>query len=84
MGVSKNKTKFAQIFAKSREINLLSAARFFLFGSRDIWFVVGLPVFLQAAQKIRQCGTERSDRPTMGIYLGHYPGRYRLGLDARL
>ena len=48
MGVSKSKPKFVQIFAKSREINLLSAARFFLFGSRDVWFVVGLPVFLQA------------------------------------
>ncbi|MDX1697036.1 MAG: MFS transporter, partial [Thiohalobacterales bacterium] len=34
--------------SKSREINLLSTARFFLFGSRDIWFVVGLPVFLSS------------------------------------
>jgi hypothetical protein len=35
-----------ELFAKSRAINLMAAARFFLFGSRDIWFVVGLPVFL--------------------------------------
>ena len=27
-------------------VNVLSAARFFLFGARDVWFVVGLPVFL--------------------------------------
>ena len=36
----KVKIKFSQILSKSREINLLSAARMFLFGSRDIWFVV--------------------------------------------
>jgi predicted MFS family arabinose efflux permease len=49
MGKSKAKAKFTQIFSKSREINWLSAARFFLFGSRDVWFVVGLPVFLASA-----------------------------------
>ena len=46
MGKIKAKVKFKQLFAKSPEINILSAARFFLFGSRDVWFVVGLPVFL--------------------------------------
>ncbi len=47
LGKSKKKVKFTQLFSKSREINVLSLARFFLFGSRDIWFVVGLPVFLK-------------------------------------
>ena len=37
---------FRELFAKTRAINLLAAARIFLFGSRDVWFVVGLPVFL--------------------------------------
>lgn len=46
LGVAKTKPKFAQVFSKSPAINWLSAARFFLFGSRDVWFVVGLPVFL--------------------------------------
>ena len=46
MGKLKTKVKFSQLFSKSPEINLLSAARFFLFGGRDVWFVVGLPVFL--------------------------------------
>ena len=46
MGKTREKVKFSKLFAKSREINLLSAARFFLFGSRDVWFVVGLPIFL--------------------------------------
>ena len=42
------KPKFTETLSKSRDINLLSAARFFLFGSRYIWFVVALPVFLQS------------------------------------
>ena len=46
MGKSKRKVKLTQLFSKSREINWLSSARFFLFASRDVWFVVALPVFL--------------------------------------
>lgn len=49
MGRAKNKVKFSRILAKNRNINILSAARLFLFGSRDVWFVVGLPVFLAAS-----------------------------------
>ncbi|KUJ71464.1 organoarsenical effux MFS transporter ArsJ [Thiomicrospira sp. WB1] len=48
MGRAKTKPKFQAMFAKSAAINWLSAARFFLFGARDVWFVVALPVFLQA------------------------------------
>ncbi|MGC9387274.1 MAG: organoarsenical effux MFS transporter ArsJ [Hydrogenovibrio sp.] len=47
LGRAKNKPKFAEMFSKSPAINWLSAARFFLFGARDVWFVVALPVFLQ-------------------------------------
>ncbi|MGE0684680.1 MAG: organoarsenical effux MFS transporter ArsJ, partial [Candidatus Binatia bacterium] len=46
LGKAKASESFRELFAKSRAINLMAAARFFLFGSRDIWFVVGLPVFL--------------------------------------
>ena len=46
MGKAKTKVKFTKILSKSRAINLLSAARFFLFGARDVWFVVGVPIFL--------------------------------------
>jgi predicted MFS family arabinose efflux permease len=46
VGKMKSKPKFTEVFSKRAEINWLSAARFFLFGSRDVWFVVGLPVFL--------------------------------------
>ncbi|MBI4933110.1 MAG: organoarsenical effux MFS transporter ArsJ [Actinobacteria bacterium] len=46
IGRSKKKAPLRSILSKSSAINRLSAARFFLFGSRDIWFVVALPVFL--------------------------------------
>jgi len=46
IGKAKVKPKLTSILSKSTAINRLSAARFFLFGSRDIWFVVALPVFL--------------------------------------
>ncbi|MCB1859797.1 MAG: organoarsenical effux MFS transporter ArsJ [Gammaproteobacteria bacterium] len=46
VGKMKSKPKFSQVFSNRPEVNWLSAARFFLFGSRDVWFVVGLPVFL--------------------------------------
>ena len=46
VGKMKSKPRFTQVFSKTPAINWLSAARFFLFGSRDVWFVVGLPVFL--------------------------------------
>jgi len=46
VGKLKSKPKFSQVFSNKSEINWLSAARLFLFGARDVWFVVGLPVFL--------------------------------------
>lgn len=49
LGKAKSKVKFTQILSKTRAINLLSAARFFLFGARDVWFVVGVPIFLHEA-----------------------------------
>ncbi|MBN7770206.1 organoarsenical effux MFS transporter ArsJ [Marinobacter daepoensis] len=46
LGKSKAKPKFSDILSKSRAINVLSAARMFLFGARDVWFVVALPVYM--------------------------------------
>lgn len=40
--------KFTQVWSKDRRINLLALARMFLFGARDVWFVVGVPVFFQS------------------------------------
>jgi hypothetical protein len=47
-GIAKQPQPFKHLFSKSSAVNRLSAARFFLFGSRDVWFVVALPVFLQS------------------------------------
>lgn len=46
LGKAKTKPKFTEIFSKSKSINILSAARLFLFGARDVWFVIALPVYL--------------------------------------
>ena len=48
LGRAKAKPKFTQVFSQTAAINWLSAARFFLFGARDVWFVVALPVFLHS------------------------------------
>jgi predicted MFS family arabinose efflux permease len=46
MGKAKASKSAKELFAKNRGINLLAAARVMLFGARDVWFVVGVPVFL--------------------------------------
>jgi len=46
LGRATSKPRFTEIFSKSRPVNYLSAARLFLFGARDVWFVVALPVYL--------------------------------------
>ena len=48
LGKAKAKPKFRDVLSKSRAINILSAARMFLFGARDVWFVIALPVYLSA------------------------------------
>jgi hypothetical protein len=45
LGTAKSSKTMRELFAKSRAINLLAAARIFMFGARDVWFVVGFPVF---------------------------------------
>ena len=45
LGRAKKKPKFSALFSASRGVNVLSAARFFLFGARDVWFVVGVPLY---------------------------------------
>jgi MFS family permease len=71
LGKAKASRSFAELFAKSRAINLLAAARIFLFGSRDVWFVVGLPVFLYAPRR------QAMDRRSAGRRLGDLPYVWR-------
>ena len=48
LGQANKKAKFGQMFSRNGAVNKLAAARIFLFGARDVWFVVGLPVFLSS------------------------------------
>jgi predicted MFS family arabinose efflux permease len=48
LGKSSFKPKFKDLLSKSRAINQLSAARMFLFGARDVWFVIALPLYLSS------------------------------------
>ncbi|WP_439153981.1 organoarsenical effux MFS transporter ArsJ [Yoonia sp.] len=52
-------TKFSEVFSKSANLNWLSAARVFLFGARDVWFVVGIPIYFYA---VLSDGTEQGNR----------------------
>lgn len=47
LGHPNAQAKFRQMFSNHRAVNLLAGARMFLFASRDVWFVVGLPVYLR-------------------------------------
>ena len=48
LGKSVNKPRFSHLFSTSRTVNILAAARLFLFAARDVWFVVALPVYLSS------------------------------------
>lgn len=49
MGKTATPPAFSSLLSKSSPINRLSAARFFLFGARDVWFVVALPLYLTSS-----------------------------------
>ena len=51
--------KFREVFSKNHNVNWLSVARIFLFGARDVWFVVGIPIYFYA---VLSDGTEAGDR----------------------
>jgi MFS family permease len=50
LGRPDSKARFVQMFSHSRAVNILAGARILLFASRDVWFVVGLPIYLQSEQ----------------------------------
>ncbi|MDX6522757.1 MAG: transporter, family, 1-arseno-3-phosphoglycerate exporter [Gaiellales bacterium] len=50
LGTPDRRAKFSHMFSNNRAVNMLAAARMFLFASRDVWFVVGVPVFLRSQQ----------------------------------
>lgn len=56
--------KFSEVFSKSANVNWLSAARLFLFGARDIWFVVGIPIYFYS---VLSDGSEEGNRTAFFI-----------------
>ncbi len=61
--------KFTEVFSKSHNVNWLSAARVFLFGARDVWFVVGIPIYFYA---VLSDGTVEGNRAaffTIGTFM---------------
>ena len=48
LGTVNKEAKFRHLFSNNRAVNVLAVARLFLFGARDVWFVVALPVFLSS------------------------------------
>ncbi|MHB8241486.1 MAG: organoarsenical effux MFS transporter ArsJ [Solirubrobacteraceae bacterium] len=46
LGAPDRSARFKHMFSNNRAVNVLAGARIFLFASRDVWFVVGLPFFL--------------------------------------
>jgi len=50
LGRGSARAKFKHMFSNTRAVNVLAAARMALFAARDVWFVVGLPVFLRTEE----------------------------------
>ena len=57
--VGRKDAKFSEVLSNNRNINWLSAARLFLFGARDVWFVVGIPIYFYA---VLSDGSEAGNR----------------------
>jgi len=60
--------KFREVFSKNRNINWLSFARVFLFGARDVWFVVGIPIYFHG---VLSDGSSESDQ-TAFFFVGGF------------
>ena len=63
---------FTQVFSPSANVNWLSVARVFLFGARDVWFVVGIPIYFYA---VLSNGSEAGNRAAfflIGIFMAFW------------
>lgn len=49
LGISRKKIKCLDMFKTTRPVGILSLSRFWLYGSRDLWFEIAAPVFLSQA-----------------------------------
>lgn len=60
---------FAEVFSRSANVNRLSAARLFLFGARDVWFVVGVPVYFHAVLSDGSAAGDRAAFFAVGTFM---------------
>ena len=65
----KKGTKFSEVFSKDRNVNLLCAARLFLFGARDTWFVVGIPIYFYSVLSDGSPEGQRAAFFMIGIFM---------------
>ena len=72
------KAAFREVFSRSPLVNRLSAARLFLFGARDVWFVVALPVYFYT---VLSDGTPESDRAAFFL-VGGFMALWIIGYGA--
>ncbi len=67
--VGRKDAKFTEVFSRNPRINWLSFSRLFLFGARDVWFVVGIPIYFYA---VLSDGSEAGNRAaffTIGSFM---------------
>ncbi|WP_121061829.1 organoarsenical effux MFS transporter ArsJ [Chachezhania antarctica] len=74
----KKGAKFSEVFSKDPNVNRLSAARLFLFGARDTWFVVGVPIYFYA---VLSDGTEDGNRAAF-FMIGTFMAVWIIGYGA--
>ena len=65
----KKSAKFSQVFSSDPNINRLSLARMFLFGARDVWFVVGIPIYFYSVLSDGTVAGNRTAFFTIGTFM---------------
>jgi len=63
---------FTQVFSPSANVNWLSVARVFLFGARDVWFVVGIPIYFYAVLSDGSAAGNRAAFFLIGIFMAFW------------
>ena len=74
----RKEAKFREVWSKDRDVNRLSLARLFLFGARDVWFVVGIPVYFYS---VLSDGTAEGNREAFFL-IGAFMACWIIGYGA--
>ena len=72
LGNIDKKVEFSEVFSKNKNINFLSLSRVFLFGARDVWFVVGLPLFFYSILSDGSVGSNKKAFFIIGSFLAFW------------